>query len=98
MRILDLFSGTHSVGKVARALGHEVLSLDLSGADINMDVLDWDYTTYPMGRFDFIWASPPCQQMIKYWETLITTTRFARWMGAYLMRSFWRISQGQDFV
>ena len=27
MRILDLFSGTHSVGKVARALGHEVLSL-----------------------------------------------------------------------
>ena len=61
MRILDLFSGTHSVGKVARALGHEVLSLDLSGADINMDVLDWDYTTYPIGRFDFIWASPPCQ-------------------------------------
>ena len=56
MRILDLFSGTHSVGKVARALGHEVLSLDLSGADINMDVLDWDYTTYPIGRFDFIWA------------------------------------------
>ena len=35
MRLLELFSGTHSVGKVATELGYEVLSLDVDGnADI----------------------------------------------------------------
>ena len=61
MRILELFSGTHSVGKVAKELGYEVLSLDMDGnADINIDILDWDYKQYPVGYFDVIWASPPC--------------------------------------
>ena len=61
MRILELFSGTHSVGKVATELGYEVLSLDMDGnADINIDILDWDYKQYPVGYFDVIWASPPC--------------------------------------
>lgn len=61
MRVLELFSGTGSVGKVCRAKGWEVISLDLKGADINMDILNWDYAnTYPVGHFDIIWASPPC--------------------------------------
>ena len=61
MRVLELFSGTHSVGKVAKELGYEVLSLDMDGnADINIDILDWDYKQYPVGYFDVIWASPPC--------------------------------------
>ena len=39
MRVLELFSGTHSVGKVAKELGYEVLSLDMDGnADINIDI------------------------------------------------------------
>ena len=42
MRLLDLFSGTHSVGRVAREMGFEVISLDLADADININVLDWD--------------------------------------------------------
>lgn len=61
MKLLDLFSGTHSVGKVALEMGYEVVSLDISGADINTDVLTWDYSQYPVGHFDIIWSSPPCQ-------------------------------------
>lgn len=61
MKLLDLFSGTGSVAKVAREMGYDVVSLDLSGADINIDVLTWDYTQYPAGHFDVIWASPCCR-------------------------------------
>lgn len=60
MRVLELFSGTHSVGKICKEYGWEVISLDLKGADINKNILEWDYTTYPVGHFDIIWASPPC--------------------------------------
>lgn len=60
MRVLELFSGTHSVGKVCKEYGWDVISLDLKGADINKNILEWDYTTYPVGHFDIIWASPPC--------------------------------------
>jgi hypothetical protein len=60
MKVLELFSGTHSVGKVCNILGYQVVSLDLHNADININILDWDYSIYPRGYFDIIWASPPC--------------------------------------
>lgn len=60
MRVLELFSGTGSVGKICKELGYEVVSLDLKGADINCNILEWDHTIYPVGHFDIIWASPPC--------------------------------------
>lgn len=60
MRVLELFSGSGSVGKICKELGYEVVSLDLKNADINCNILDWDYTKYPIGHFDIIWASPPC--------------------------------------
>ena len=60
MNCLELFSGTHSVGKVLTKLGHNVISLDLKNATINCNILDWDYTIYKPEHFDYIHASPPC--------------------------------------
>ena len=62
MKLLELFSGTKSVGKVAEQLGYEVVSLDLKNADINIDILNWDYHQYQPKHFDVIWASPPCTE------------------------------------
>lgn len=61
MKCLELFSGTGSVGTVLKSMGYEVVSLDLSNADINMDILEWDYKIYPPNYFNIIWASPPCE-------------------------------------
>jgi len=50
MRLLELFSGTGSVGEVFRAEGWEVISLDInpkSGATIIADILTWDYRKVP---------------------------------------------------
>ena len=58
-KLLELFSGTKSVGKVAEQLGFDVVSLDLRNADINCDILHWDYTIFTPGTFDVVWASPP---------------------------------------
>ena len=65
MRVLELFSGTESVGKVARALGYDVISLDLTDATICCDIMEWDYKTFSAGYFDIIWASPPCNTFSK---------------------------------
>ena len=62
MLLLELFSGTGSVGLVAKNFGYTVISLDLKNADICSDILEWDYTEYPTGMFQFIWASPPCTE------------------------------------
>jgi site-specific DNA-cytosine methylase len=48
--------GSSSVG-----LLYEVVSLDLKGADINCDILEWDYKVYQPGYFDVVWCSPPCE-------------------------------------
>ena len=58
MKLLELFSGTGSVGRVAREFGFSVVSLDLKNANINEDILQWDYIKYDKD-FDIIWASPP---------------------------------------
>jgi hypothetical protein len=63
LRVLELFSGTGSVGDVCQQRGYEVVCLDLNAAaDINMDIMKWDYkqSGYKPGDFHVIWASPPC--------------------------------------
>ena len=63
MRLLELFSGTGSVGSAFAAAGWTIISLDLdpkTDATIHEDILTWDYTIYPPGHFDAVWASPCC--------------------------------------
>ena len=60
---LDLVSGTGSVGEVAKELGYTVIGVDRDmEAEIQIDIMDWDYTVFPTGFFDVIWASPPCTE------------------------------------
>ena len=64
MKLLELFSGTGSVGKVAREFSFSVISLDLNNAHINEDIVQWDYKELDKD-FDVIWASPPCTNIVE---------------------------------
>ena len=62
MKVLELFCGTKSVGKVCDELGWETISLDIDkrfNPDICADFMDWDYTT--ISGIDIIWSSPECK-------------------------------------
>ena len=64
MRLLDLFTGTGSVARVAEELGFDVITLDMNPKckpDICADILDFDCERiFVPGEFDIVWASPPC--------------------------------------
>ena len=79
MNHLELFSGTHSFGKVSCSLGYNVVSLDRDlGADcpfktgytsakhFQEDILTWNYKQYPKHYFKLITASPVCM----WWSNL----------------------------
>ena len=62
MKVLELFAGSRSVGKIAEDLGMEVFSSDLiefEGIHYPISILDFDVTKVPF-QPDIIWASPPC--------------------------------------
>lgn len=66
MKLLELFKGTGSVGKVAKRMGMTVMSVDLLDKytpDIVADILEWDYKKFHNETGfvpDLLWASPPC--------------------------------------
>ena len=60
--LLELFSGTGSVGRAFRARGWEVFSVDIDASaepTLVADVLDLQPVDLPP-HVDCIWASPPC--------------------------------------
>jgi hypothetical protein len=62
MKVLELFAGSRSVGKVADKLAWEVFSSDFEafeGIDYQIDILNFDVSKVPF-KPDIIWASPPC--------------------------------------
>ena len=63
INVLELFSGTKSVGKVCDSLGWNSVSVDLLlPADHQVDIMNFDYKQYPKDYFDIVWASPPCTE------------------------------------
>lgn len=65
MKVLELFSGTRSIGKAFEAKGHEVFSIDYDTqfeADSHMDIeeLTAEWVLEHFGQPDVIWASPDC--------------------------------------
>jgi len=61
MNVLELFSGTGSVGKVCHKLGWDTISVDLElPATHECDIMDFDYKQYPKDYFSIVWGSPPC--------------------------------------
>lgn len=88
MKVLELFSGTHSIGNVCHELGWEVVSLDRDLGDtspfhnyksdyhIKEDIMTWDYKkNFKKGEFNIITASPVCL----WWSRLRDT-----WIGRKL--------------
>ena len=62
MKILELFSGTESFSKVARARGHEVFTIEIDNKfnpNLCKDILKVELNDIPF-KPDVIWASPPC--------------------------------------
>ena len=62
MKVLELFAGSRSIGKVADRLAFDVYSSDIEqfgGIDYVTDIMDFDPTKIPFVP-DIIWASCPC--------------------------------------
>lgn len=62
MKVLELFAGSRSVGRVAESLGCEVFSIDwenYEGIDLAIDIEDLKLEDVPFVP-DMVWASPDC--------------------------------------
>jgi hypothetical protein len=62
MKVLELFAGSRSIGKMADRMGWECYSSDINdfeGIDYVTNILEFDVSKVPF-KPDIIWASPPC--------------------------------------
>lgn len=65
MNVLELFSGTGSVGKCCKELGWDVVSVDMEkkfNPTHLCNIMDFDYKQYPKNHFAIVWGSPPCTE------------------------------------
>ena len=80
-RVLDLFCGTGSVGRVFAEMGYEVVSLDKDPRHTPtfcVDILDWDYRAHlTPGQFEVVTASPPCTEFSTAKTTGLRNLRLA---------------------
>ena len=65
MRTLELFAGSQSFTKGIKQniIDAECITVDMSHhfkPTHQINLLEWNYTIYPPGHFNIIWASPPC--------------------------------------
>lgn len=92
MKVLELFSGTHSIGVVCKELGYECVSVDRDLGDrckvhpnyvsenhIKTDIMTWDYKKdFKPDDFDLITASPVCA-----WWSQMRKCNFGRVLKGY---------------
>jgi hypothetical protein len=77
MRLLEVFCGTKSFGKVFEKHNWEVISLDNDAQwspTILANVLDWDFKNFDKNYFNHIHFSPPCIMMSQLQQS---------WYGRY---------------
>lgn len=97
VKVLELFSGTHSIGIECEKKGWDVVSLDRDLGPkakfcdyecknhIMEDIMTWDYKIFKPGEFDIITSSPVCL----WWSQLRKT-----WIG----RRSKKIHPGGDII
>lgn len=92
MKVLELFSGTHSIGVVCKELNYSCVSVDrdigatceklnpgyISENHIKTDIMTWDYKTFEPGSFDIITASPVCT-----WWSLLRKCNYGKVLKGY---------------
>ncbi len=96
MSLLELFKGTGSISKVFED-SFDVISLDFNkkwNPDILEDILEWDYKKYPVGKFDVIWASPPCRYYSNLQSSLLGRELLVKNLPVELQREL----EGQEKV
>jgi hypothetical protein len=93
MKVLELFAGSRSIGKVCDELGHDVFSSDwqqFDGIDYVVDINKFDTNEVPWVP-DVIWASPPCTTFSvasigKHWDMNRRPKTIAAIMGLQILK------------
>lgn len=92
MKLLELFAGSRSIGKVAARRGWQVFSVDIKpfkGIDLVADINEMEVRDVPFIP-DAIWASPPCTTfsvlaLMRHWTRDHQLTTDAAAMGVRMV-------------